>query len=249
MKRLKESSGFSLIEAVVIIGIVAFMGGVGWYVWDSRQDKTQSAPTSASDQESSSENDSEETAYKIPDGYRYYENRDIGFKFAYPTDYKEVTTSATETGSQTLTSSEPIPTYVEGSTDAIKLTILSDPSAVFLTLKYGPHVKFIDGELIVQDVNPADEVNKVGQPYKGWLSVQDVVKEVGGLKVYVMKGGDEGHTYYKYAFLLNDHVVIISLPGFYDGTAICPQAECKANDQAPYDEFGARVLESISKIL
>jgi hypothetical protein len=246
---MKNQKGFSATVLLLVLVTIGVIGGVGWYVYTSKYTSTKALDNASKENTPVVTNTQKQTQeYKVPEGFSVYENKESGFKFAYPNAYGSFSLISSDSPNESiLQSTKPSPAYLEGSTEAFTITILKDVSTPFYTLKYGPKVKFENGELKVVEVNPADEVNTVGSSYKGWLQHQDVVKQVNGLTVYVIKGGDEGSMYYKYAFLSNGQVVIISLPEFYDGTSLCAAESCKANDKTAYDNLNSSVIESLAR--
>jgi type II secretory pathway pseudopilin PulG len=235
----KNQKGFSVVEILLILVIIGILSGTGWYVYNSNK-KTNNLLNSVDNTKlliakTATKDTHKSTEPQIPLGWISYEDKKNGFKFAYPKEYGQFSKSQNPTTGSSLNTAKPSPPYIEGSNDAIYLTV-QNISDSFSTLKYGPTVKFVNNELIVQEVNPADNLNKVGEPYKGWLVSQEVSKDINGLKVYIIKGGDEGNTYYRYAAVNNNNVIIISLPGFYDGVSLlCAQSSCKPNDKAKFD--------------
>jgi type II secretory pathway pseudopilin PulG len=248
----KNQKGFSLVEVFLIIIIVTILGGTGWYVYNSNK-KTNNLLNTTDNTNlliaKTAKKDSHKfTEPNIPSDWISFVDKKNGFKFAYPKEYGQFSKSQNPTTGSSFNSAKPSPPYIEGSSDSIHLAV-QNVSDSFSTLKYGPTVKFVNNELIVQEVNPADSLNKVGEPYKGWLASQEVSKEINGLKVYIIKGGYEGNTYYRYAIANNSKVIIISLPGFYDGVSmLCAQTSCKPNDKTRFDSFAQSVLDSIQKI-
>jgi hypothetical protein len=250
MKKLKNSNGFSVIHVLLVIIIIGITSFTGWFVWNSNQenDKTLEATnTSDTPKATQVKPETEEDKYVIPEGYIGYDNKDLAFKFAYPAAYGELKASTASSDEQIFATNKPNPAYIEGSSEAIHMST-SAADVVFYTYKYGPTLKFVDGEPIVQEVNPADEINRVGEKYQSRADSKGTIKTVGGLKVYSFAGGDEGSSAYRYAFLSKDKLVIITLPQFYDGTAICPEANCTANDISKYDTLAETILNSISKL-
>lgn len=71
-----QQKGFSAVEATVVILIVAILCAGGWFVWQSQQKKDTgsqtTSPTNTSDEDSN----------------RTYENKDYGFSFSYPDNWK-----------------------------------------------------------------------------------------------------------------------------------------------------------------
>ncbi len=243
----KKQNGFSAIEAVLILVIVAMIGFTGWYVWHAKQsaDKTLTADSSSTPSFKKKSSTQSSTA-KIPDGWVWYEGN--GFKFAYPKAYGNFSKILTDSPNVAdYSSSKPNPVYIEGSTDHISVSII-DKGVAFGTVKYGPSVKFVNGELIVTEVNPADKANIVGKSYKGFLRAENVTQQNGDLKIYILNGSDEGSYVHRYAFELSDKDVVVSVPSFYDGvTMMCPDSGCKANDKTAYETFSSELLDSITK--
>ena len=243
MKSPKNSDGFSVLHILLILVVIGIIGFTGWYVWHAKQaaDKTLSDANKSSEYQTPEQKE-KSSAFQLPADWTWY-NGD-GFKFAYPKAYG----SFIPNGSTQYISAQPEPIYIEGSTDPISITLI-DKGAVFETVKYGPELKFVDGEPIVQTVNLADDVNKAGAVYKGYLKAENVLKLNGDLRIYKLNGGDEGNVVHRYAFELDDKDFIINMPNFYDGEAMtCPDTGCKANDKALFEAFCANVLNSISKL-
>ena len=78
--------GFSLIPALLILVIIGLLAGTGWYVWDSKNNSDK-------DQNSTSQTETKSGSTKpgIPEGYIKYENKDVGFSFAYPEKWGTLT--------------------------------------------------------------------------------------------------------------------------------------------------------------
>ena len=86
-----NQKGFSAIEGLLILVIVGLIGGVGWYVWQSKKNADKSLTTSqtqnAASPSKTTTQPTQELAkpvFTVHDGYTVYENKEIGFKFAYP---------------------------------------------------------------------------------------------------------------------------------------------------------------------
>lgn len=247
-KLQKNERGFSAVEALLIIIVVGLLAFGGWFVWHRHKTTTKPKSTTTTTSKTTTTTKkppATKPAYAVPTGYKVYESKDLGFKFVYPTNYGDFTAKDTSTWA----SGTPNPVFVKGSTDGFSLSVLASADATFDTFKYGPSVGFVGNDLIVKTVNPADDVNHVGQPYQGFPKLDEPVKQIGGVAVHLINGGNEGYTYHKYAFLLNGKAITLQLPSFYDGTSVCGGASsCTANDQAPYDAFVQTVQQSITKL-
>lgn len=83
MKRINKSqSGFSPLFLILILLLLLFIAFVWWYVL--RRSDTASAPSSSVTSSSSAEE------VTIPDGYQLYEDETLGFQFAYPETWGDV---------------------------------------------------------------------------------------------------------------------------------------------------------------
>jgi len=100
MKVRRNFSGFSVVEALVVLGVVSILGFCGWYVWQSRLakggDSATTAPTSTTDTPTSASDES--AAVPIPEGYTEYSDDLYGFAFAYPKDWGSASVSEESPG-------------------------------------------------------------------------------------------------------------------------------------------------------
>ena len=91
---MKDTRGFTLIEGLLILVIVGLLGGTGWYVWNAKKNTDNSLNTTAQTEVTTTS-----TKPEIPEGYIKYENKDLGFSFAYPKEWGTTTLqSKPETG-------------------------------------------------------------------------------------------------------------------------------------------------------
>lgn len=89
MKLTKNQSGFSHILLVLLLVVV--LGGIGfagYKVYDSKKAKPAAQTSNTPVTEKKDEIKKEES--KIPEGFVEYENKDLGFTFAYPKEWGEV---------------------------------------------------------------------------------------------------------------------------------------------------------------
>lgn len=92
-----SQKGFSVVEILIVVVVVGLIGGAGWYVWQSnnKSDKsTNTASTTPTTTDKSTEKPAEET---IPADYIWYENKEIGFKFAYPKSWGTIQRTGDDT--------------------------------------------------------------------------------------------------------------------------------------------------------
>lgn len=83
MKKV-DQSGFTAIHVVLILVLLGIIGVAGWKVYDAGKASVKPAATTSPVPAAKKE------APKIPDGFVEYQNKELGFKFAYPKDWGEV---------------------------------------------------------------------------------------------------------------------------------------------------------------
>lgn len=90
--------GFSVVEILIILVVVGLIGGAGWHVWQSKNKSDKSTasttPTTTTATDKSTEKPAEAT---LPADYIWYENKDIGFKFAYPKSWGTIQRTGDDT--------------------------------------------------------------------------------------------------------------------------------------------------------
>jgi hypothetical protein len=90
----KNQAGFSVVEILVGCVLVGLIGLTGWYVRDNHQTKPVRNASKSSTQKAAAQA-TKKSVYKIPDGYKVYENIGVGMKLAYPQDWKLVVNEPT----------------------------------------------------------------------------------------------------------------------------------------------------------
>ena len=77
--------GFSVVEILIAIVIVGLISGAGWYMWQSKNKSDINTITANTTRTATTNNSTQKPAEAtLPADYIWYENKDIGFKFAYP---------------------------------------------------------------------------------------------------------------------------------------------------------------------
>jgi cytoskeletal protein RodZ len=91
-----KQKGFSLVEGLLIVLVLAVVGFGGYYVWDSQQEDDET-PTISNQEEANSneavDNDSEsveEETSSIPEGWVEITDSQTGFTFSYPSEWGEI---------------------------------------------------------------------------------------------------------------------------------------------------------------
>jgi hypothetical protein len=90
----KNEKGFGVIEVLLIFVILGIIGFTGWRVYEANREVSQ-VPV-----DKSTVTKTEKST--IPKGWKEYENKDLGFSFAHPETWGEVSmTNAINEGAQT----------------------------------------------------------------------------------------------------------------------------------------------------
>ena len=83
--------GFSAVEALITVLVVAIIGAGGWYVWQkNNKDDSKSSSTNKTSQSSSDDTKKTDTDTEAPDpyeGWKTYTWADQGVSFKYPADW------------------------------------------------------------------------------------------------------------------------------------------------------------------
>jgi hypothetical protein len=213
-------------------------------------------PTPNPETQQADQNESQKSEYVVPEGYKVYENTELGYKFTYPTIYGEFTEKSqinnVEVGqieglNNYFESDNPSTSVIVGAKGPFSLYNYKTSNQEFNTYKYGPDVKFENNKWIVLSINPADTVNTVGQELKDVEGKAIVPNDKNDIKSYTFKSLDESCMSTKIVFITNNKLNIIELPQFCYDTTEPSQDNIKSVDSA-YKELYENVLSSISKI-
>jgi hypothetical protein len=97
MQRPGKQSGFSAVAGLLIIFIVAIIGGTGWYVWNSNKktndtlsqaDKSSNVAAGLSTKKQTSQSIREIQPAEGITGWKEYKDSEYGFSFRYPAEDK-----------------------------------------------------------------------------------------------------------------------------------------------------------------
>ncbi|MFO0920045.1 MAG: hypothetical protein U0451_00020 [Candidatus Saccharimonadales bacterium] len=215
-------------------------------------------------QKNDTEDPTEETKpeYVVPEGYLVYENRELGFKFAYAKEYGSIdeiqlTQGAKSKHTNTSVYSVDLNKYFESSeapensktgvSGEISLSNFKSTDVTITSRRNGSDVKLENAKWINITVNPVDPAkNQVGQEYKDIEGKSLVPTNNNGLQVYDFKSADEGCTIHQLLFVVNDKLNMIKTPRFCDGT-LNPSGDGKKIDDSAYNNLVNSILTSIAK--
>jgi hypothetical protein len=93
MKLYKSQSGIAHLGLIVLVVLVlGATGFAGWRVYNAQKKNDQSADKTTSLQTTPNQITNKELATNaLPEGFVWYENKDLGFKFGYPKNWGRVT--------------------------------------------------------------------------------------------------------------------------------------------------------------
>src|SRR5690348_10865777 len=77
-----NQKGFSVVEILIVIIVVALLGAVGWLVYDRQNNKTSATQTNQQGNESATS--SKPKTITIPSDWQWFTSKDSSTKFAYP---------------------------------------------------------------------------------------------------------------------------------------------------------------------
>ncbi len=86
---MKTQKGFAVLEGLLILVIIAIIGGTGWYAWHNNHNATPVKKTALVTSSKLSSNKSapqiiNPAPFKLPDNWTWYVDTQYGFKAAYP---------------------------------------------------------------------------------------------------------------------------------------------------------------------
>lgn len=238
-----NQKGFSAVEALVIVVILGIVGFGGWYVWHKGQKSEQPSKANTSTKDSGSDQ-AADTSYRIPEGYEFYENSELGFKFAYPKNYGAFASQGNVNGVDIIKSSVPTSQYGPGISGAFQIFTYATADQTITSRKYGPQISLQKGKWIVTEANESDVTgNKVGDVYKDFEGKAPASQTNKGITVYTLKSADEGSEMDRLVFVAKGKLHEIYMPtfsdGLYDGDV--------ANDKKAFTTLLNNVRDSISQ--
>lgn len=243
----KKQGGFSLPHVLLVLVLVGIVGFAGWRVYEARKETDKSLDNASKANEIVEEEQKQQAkpAYKIPEGYIKYENKDLGFSFAYPKEYGALSVQPPVNQVKILQSQEPSSPYGPGIAGKFQVYTYASPSQEITSRKYGPKITLQNGKWIVTQANQADITgNKVGDVYKDFDKKEPAAQTNDGLTVYTLVSPDEGTKKYRLVLVANNMLHEIYTPAFSDGT-YANFGDRPPNDPAKFNELLKNVTDSI----
>jgi hypothetical protein len=233
----KSPKGFTAVEALIIILVVAALAFGGWYVWNKNNEDSTS---NSSSQTTKTE---DQSMMNIPEGWKQYKNEDYGFSFYYPEKVGPLMEGDTGGNPDILTyvksvdNENAFANYTQS-----PLYVRVDKKEGFTTsaAKYGPVLEFKNGKWIVSSEDGGDINNggyDIGSEYKA-----QTVKTGEGNLVYNFSYTDEGCHRTVWVFQQEQAFVTITLP------AVCAD-EIDTIPQERLDDYqkvSDQMLETLS---
>lgn len=148
MGKKSQPNGFSVVWIIIVVAVFATIGVTGWYVWHKNK-KDDPDSTSYTTQTNTINNNPK--GFQTPSGWTWYENKDMGIKFAFPSSWSvgEPTPIATTSGEQGL--------YV---TTKPQFPANGDPSITFSTYPANATIRNVDAgsnDVKVRDITTPDK--------------------------------------------------------------------------------------------
>jgi hypothetical protein len=138
----KNQRGFTLVEVLLIVLIICFVGFAGWYILDSNKQPNQATNSPETTATPTKKTESPAT---IPAGFKEYSNKDVEVSFAYPETW----------GDATIAPGEETPHLIKGTTFIISFSKNSSVKANLRSLdwEHDPN-KGHDGGNVIEYASP-----------------------------------------------------------------------------------------------
>jgi hypothetical protein len=233
----KNQRGFSLIETVMMLLVVAAVVGVGFYVFKNKsQNMTENSQTTTNET-SNTVTETPKEEYVVPEDYVVYENKELGFKFIYPKAWGGLQTKSDANYAFSAATNDNDTT---NSGDTLRLFANNTDSFSLEAVYHGAEVKPIksDGGYVWEVVEPNTqfETLTVGDSYE---PQPKVVLEKDELKVYEFPNAHANAVWSALAFSVKDTFVAIVTP------VESPSIELV---QTEYDKMIADYKDIVSKV-
>jgi type II secretory pathway pseudopilin PulG len=207
----QHQSGFSVIEALVILVVIAIVGGIVLVIALRNQAKVANKEANTTQQQTTAQ------APRSKD-YTTYTNAALGFSFAYPKDWGVITPTGDGTmppvigSTPDLKANKNYPFYQGALTYTIatranySITGQKKGATYVPVLKNSTYNNYV---WKVISVNPADITDKIGDIYNAPVVTSDA-----GVQLYDFNYNDSNLNTIRWAFETKAGFVTLSLPAF-----------------------------------
>lgn len=244
----QSQKGFSVPHLLLGLVGVAIIGFAGWRVYEARKEANKSYESASNANEVVKQDEKQEESkkeeYKIPEGYTLYENKDYGFKFAYPAGLGQLKAAIDSSVTMKLATPFQEKYPITGLEKSLVATVNTQEKFRVAAQYKGAIVKPTG-----QGTTYAWYVTETGQntDVKAgdlFSPAPKVAASPNGVPVFDFPNGHANCWFHAWAFpVKNNHFVQIQLPDF------CPSLDLSATERdaskAQYDAMKDAVLRSI----
>ncbi len=196
MKRLKNSLGFSVVEALLLLIVVGILGFTGWFVYHAKQSSDKNYATSANSDSSSTTKQATTLhgtkTVSLDATYEKYMNYDTGINLTYS---KMVANNAECQGTTPKTISVPVKIYED--TAKGKVYVAASKHAVTVAHQIGPGAWQGNDSCTIEDSSLSDIENPINTlPNNNWILTAEFdyakITNTAGLNAFVAAHGPDG---------------------------------------------------------
>lgn len=224
---------------------------------NSNNSNTSNNNASNNDNRDTSVNDTANSEAVVPDGYVFYKNTSMGYKFAYPQEFGDFKPQDTYNSTKVsdlpgvqdyLVTNTPADGTILGVAGPFSLFNYKSLDKVVNSHKYGPTIKLINSKWIVVETNPNDPAkNQIGEEYLRLDGTKMLSKSQNGVTTYTFESTDESCSNYHIFVLGSNGLSELIFPTYCDGT-YGSAATKKPIDKASYNKLYQNVSNSFSKL-
>lgn len=240
-----NQQGFTVVEALIIIFIIAVLGGIGWFVWNKQNDSA--APKSNNTQATNTNKPSKSKTKTMPVGFRTYTSSEGAFSFAYPSGWGDLEQAADQSGLTAKTPQFPDNGYAfnESRLSPYFAYDVQPKDGATITIKYGPTMKsqVQNGKVtwLITDVNPADTTHKIGDLYK-----PECFTSSANIVMCDFSFADEGTYYGRWIFTSGDKLITVTMPNIWATSGESMPKAVPDTDLTAYKDLMKSIQETVT---
>jgi hypothetical protein len=230
--------GFSVVEALLILVALGVLGATGWYVLHAKNkvDNPHKATKTHTTKPQTSVRPPK-PSFVLPAGWTWYDNKDLGFKFAYPASWGQAKAADQSNLLLNVYTDE----YDDSASQVrgrINLFARSDSSFTLVPRKYDVTVKPVDhgAQWQITEVNPV----VAGQYEVGEMYNLQGKQNVNGGVMYFLSSTDEGCKMNTYIFVLKAAFAELHTPN------LCSMTTVSSANEAAFDKTTNTIISSIT---